>query len=222
MRRKKFIPLVIAGPLVAAASIIGPVAGSAQAACTVSNYLTEGKRGSDQVRCVQSSLNEKGFNSGPVDGWFGPVTRAAVVSYQTANGLVVDGEVGSQTAGSLGVWTAPQRQARQAQPARQSSSGGGGGGGGGGTSDRTSQAGGDVWDKLAWCESGGNWGINTGNGYSGGLQFLHSSWRAYGGTQYAPLAYQASREQQIAVAQNILNDVGWRAWPACTRKLGLR
>ena len=220
MRRKKFIPLVIAGPLVAAASIIGPVAGSAQAACTVSSYLTEGKRGSDQVRCVQSSLNEKGFNSGPVDGWFGPVTRAAVVSYQTANGLVVDGEVGSQTAGSLGVWTASRRQA---QPARQqrSSQQASSNSGGGGTSDRTG-ASGDVWDKLAYCESGGNWGINTGNGYSGGLQFLHASWRGYGGQEFAPLAYQASRGQQIVVAERILADVGWKAWPACTRKLGLR
>ena len=80
----------------------------------------------------------------------------------------------------------------------------------------------NVWDSVAQCESGGNWAINTGNGYSGGLQFLHSSWRGYGGTEFAPLAYQASREQQIIVAERILKDAGWRAWPACSRKLGLR
>ena len=85
-----------------------------------------------------------------------------------------------------------------------------------------SSGGGTVWDRIAQCESGQNWSINTGNGYSGGLQFLHSSWRAYGGQQFAPLAYQASREQQIVVAERILADVGWRAWPACTRRLGLR
>jgi hypothetical protein len=83
-------------------------------------------------------------------------------------------------------------------------------------------AGGTVWDRIAQCESGQNWSINTGNGYSGGLQFLHSSWRAYGGREFAPLAYQASRSQQIIVAERILADVGWRAWPACSRRLGLR
>jgi hypothetical protein len=86
----------------------------------------------------------------------------------------------------------------------------------------TSSGGGTVWDRVSYCESGSNWSINTGNGYSGGLQFLHSSWRAYGGREFAPLAYQASREQQIIVAERILADVGWRAWPACSRKLGLR
>jgi len=79
-----------------------------------------------------------------------------------------------------------------------------------------------VWDQIAQCESGGNWSINTGNGYSGGLQFLHSTWRAYGGTQYAPLAYQATRAQQIDIAERVLADAGWGAWPTCSRRLGLR
>lgn len=82
--------------------------------------------------------------------------------------------------------------------------------------------GGSVWDRLAFCESGGNWAINTGNGFSGGVQFVASTWRAYGGTAYAPMAWQASREQQIVVAERVLADVGWGAWPACSRKLGLR
>ncbi|WP_345428514.1 transglycosylase family protein [Pseudonocardia xishanensis] len=79
-----------------------------------------------------------------------------------------------------------------------------------------------TWDKLAKCEAGGNWAINTGNGYYGGVQFDASTWRAYGGNQYAPLPHQASREEQIAVAEKVRDDRGgYGAWPACARKLGL-
>ncbi|MCQ2000117.1 transglycosylase family protein [Arthrobacter zhaoxinii] len=74
------------------------------------------------------------------------------------------------------------------------------------------------WDALAQCESGGNWAINTGNGYSGGLQFSPSTWAAFGGTGDAA---NASREQQIAVAERVLAEQGPGAWPACTAKLGL-
>jgi len=74
------------------------------------------------------------------------------------------------------------------------------------------------WDALAQCESGGNWGINTGNGFSGGLQFTPSTWAGFGG-QGAP--ENATREQQIAVAENVLAGQGWGAWPACSAKLGL-
>ncbi|MCK8673530.1 transglycosylase family protein [Rhodococcus sp. HM1] len=77
------------------------------------------------------------------------------------------------------------------------------------------------WDRLAQCESGGNWGINTGNGYQGGLQFSPSTWNAYGGTQYAPTAHQATRDQQIAVAERVLEGQGWGAWPSCSSSLGL-
>jgi hypothetical protein len=76
-----------------------------------------------------------------------------------------------------------------------------------------------VWDRVAQCESGGNWGTNTGNGFSGGLQFTPSTWRAYGG-EGSPEG--ASREQQIAVAERVLAAQGWNAWPACSRKMGLR
>lgn len=75
-----------------------------------------------------------------------------------------------------------------------------------------------TWDSLAQCESGGNWGINTGNGYAGGLQFSPSTWAAYGG---AGSAANASREQQIAVAEKVQAGQGWGAWPACAAKLGL-
>lgn len=81
---------------------------------------------------------------------------------------------------------------------------------------------GSVWDAIAQCESGGDWSINTGNGYQGGLQFNPGTWAAYGGTAYAPTADQATREQQIAIAEKTQAAQGWGAWPACTAKLGLR
>lgn len=83
-------------------------------------------------------------------------------------------------------------------------------------------ANGSVWDQLAQCEAGGDWSINTGNGFSGGLQFTPSTWAAFGGTEYAPAAHMATREQQIAVAERVQAGQGWGAWPACTSKMGLR
>jgi hypothetical protein len=75
------------------------------------------------------------------------------------------------------------------------------------------------WDRLAQCESGGNWHINTGNGYYGGLQFSLGTWHAYGGTG---LPSQHSRETQIAIATKLRNaSGGYGAWPACAAKLGL-
>ncbi|MFV0459865.1 MAG: transglycosylase family protein [Actinomycetales bacterium] len=78
-----------------------------------------------------------------------------------------------------------------------------------------------VWDAVAQCESGGNWSINTGNGYYGGLQFSSSTWRAYGGGEFAAYAHQTSRENQIRVAQRVLLVQGPGAWPTCGRKAGL-
>ena len=78
-----------------------------------------------------------------------------------------------------------------------------------------------VWDKVAQCESGGNWNTNTGNGYYGGLQFSAGTWTAYGGGAYAPTANLASREEQIAIAEKVQAAQGWGAWPACTASLGL-
>jgi resuscitation-promoting factor RpfB len=89
----------------------------------------------------------------------------------------------------------------------------------GSSSSSSSTPSGSVWDKLAQCESGGNWSINTGNGYYGGLQFSLSTWRAYGGSG---MPHQASREQQIAIAKKLQADAGWGSWPACSSKLGLR
>ena len=75
------------------------------------------------------------------------------------------------------------------------------------------------WDQVAGCESGGNWAINTGNGYHGGLQFSPSTWSGHGGGEYAPAAYLATKEEQIAVAERVLASQGKGAWPTCGRGL---
>ncbi|MEV5953590.1 transglycosylase family protein [Streptomyces sp. NPDC051987] len=75
------------------------------------------------------------------------------------------------------------------------------------------------WDAVAQCESGGNWAINTGNGYYGGLQFSASTWAAYGGTQYAAQANQATKAQQIQIAEKVLAAQGKGAWPVCGKGL---
>jgi hypothetical protein len=87
---------------------------------------------------------------------------------------------------------------------------------GGGLGDPNSYA---TWDALAECESGGNWQINTGNGYYGGLQFSLGSWQAVGGTGYP---HEHSRETQITMGQRLYASSGWGAWPACTAQLGWR
>ena len=71
------------------------------------------------------------------------------------------------------------------------------------------------WDAVAACESGGNWAINTGNGYYGGLQFNMGTWRANGGTG-SP--HNASRSEQIRVAENVLHSQGIGAWPVCGKR----
>ncbi|MGW5650367.1 transglycosylase family protein [Streptomyces humi] len=78
-----------------------------------------------------------------------------------------------------------------------------------------------TWEKVAACESSGDWHINTGNGYYGGLQFTQSTWEAYGGTRYAPRADLATRDQQIAVAEKVLDGQGPGAWPVCSVRGGL-
>lgn len=86
-------------------------------------------------------------------------------------------------------------------------------------SSGSSSSGSGVWDQLAQCESGGDWSTNTGNGYSGGLQFSQGSWSAAGGSG-SPA--DASREEQIRVAENLQSMQGWGAWPSCSSQLGLR
>jgi uncharacterized protein YabE (DUF348 family) len=92
--------------------------------------------------------------------------------------------------------------------------------GGGATAPAVSDS--ATWNKLAQCEATGNWAINSGNGYYGGLQFDAGTWKAYGGTAYAPLPHQASSQEQMAVASKVRDDRGgYGAWPACAKKLGL-
>jgi hypothetical protein len=76
-----------------------------------------------------------------------------------------------------------------------------------------------TWDRLAQCESSGDWAANTGNGFSGGLQFTPATWRAYGGHGDA---HTATRTEQVTVAERVQADQGWDAWPACSAKLDLR
>lgn len=79
-----------------------------------------------------------------------------------------------------------------------------------------------VWDTLAHCETGGNWATDSVSGFSGGLGFAHGTWASNGGTEFAPIAADATREQQILIAQRVLEGSGWGAWPGCSDLLGLR
>jgi uncharacterized protein YabE (DUF348 family) len=81
---------------------------------------------------------------------------------------------------------------------------------------------GEVWDAISRCEAGGNWAINTGNGYYGGVQFDQSTWERNGGTRFAPRADMATREEQIAVAEVTRARQGWGAWPMCSGRAGAR
>lgn len=79
---------------------------------------------------------------------------------------------------------------------------------------------GDIWDAISRCEAGGNWAINTGNGYYGGVQFDQNTWERNGGLRFAPRADLASREEQIAIAEVTRARQGWGAWPVCSRRAG--
>jgi resuscitation-promoting factor RpfA len=79
----------------------------------------------------------------------------------------------------------------------------------------------NTWERLAGCESGGNWHINTGNGYFGGLQFADGTWDGNGGDKYAPRADLATKTEQMLVAEKVLDARGWSPWPACSSRLGL-
>ena len=84
------------------------------------------------------------------------------------------------------------------------------------------QTGDSVWDRLAQCESGGAGATTAAPATTVGCSSIPASWRAYGGRDFAEFAWQASRGEQIIVAERVLDDVGWGAWPACSRRLGLR
>lgn len=81
-----------------------------------------------------------------------------------------------------------------------------------GTASAASQ---EKWEQVAECESDQNWDANTGNGYYGGLQFSDETWDSYGGEEYASRADLASKQEQIVVAERVLDEQGWDAWPNC-------
>jgi len=80
----------------------------------------------------------------------------------------------------------------------------------------------NTWDRLAQCESGGRWHLNTGNGYYGGLQFHDPTWDSFRRGQFAHRADLASKRNQIVVAERVLRSQGWGAWPTCSRRIGVR
>jgi len=162
-----------------------------------------GDRGAE-VTEIQTILHGFGY-SVKVDGVFGPATEKAVRSWQRSNGLQVDGVAGPATLASLRgavrVGNARQVTAVVPPPAPEHYA---------------------QWVRLAECESGSRWSYNGGSGYDGGLQFSPSTWTANGGGEFAQFAWQASAFEQMVIAERVLDQQGWRAWPTCSRKLGLR
>ena len=119
---------------------------------------------------------------------------------------------------------APKHSARKAKPVRRRLAGvavAGAATVAGGMATASSASASTVWDRVAACESSGNWSINTGNGYYGGLQFSDSTWDAFGGERYASTANRATKAQQITVAQKVLAAQGPGAWPTCGARAGL-
>ena len=166
------------------------------------------------VTYVDDPEADKGTETVVTEGTNG--TREVTRQIVTVNGIEAENTILREVELTAPTPTTIKRGTKVAPttiPASSSSSG---------SSSAPSVAGGSVWDALAQCESNGNWSINTGNGFSGGLQFHPQTWQAYGGGQYSPTAAGASREQQIAIAQKVQAAQGWGAWPACTAKLGIR
>jgi len=192
---------VTSAPAVALAAP-APVAAQAPDTATMPRV----RRGStgDAVVTLQRLLTERGYRPGAADGRFGPRTLGAVLAFQRASGLVVDGIVGPRTwaaLGKAGTTTTTPATTTGSAPS--------------GTNGTPPMA---TWDALARCESGGRWDLNLGTGYYGGLQFLASSWRGAGGTG---LPHEHPREEQIRRAVVLWERYGFKPWPACSRKLGL-
>lgn len=123
--------------------------------------------------------------------------------------------------GSVGLLTAAAAALVLCLPGGAAADGPGGDDGGGGGKKRPACSAGRHWDCLAKCESSGDWHINTGNGYYGGLQFWQPTWESFGGLRYARRADLATRDEQITIAKKVQAVQGWGAWPVCARRCGL-
>jgi peptidoglycan hydrolase-like protein with peptidoglycan-binding domain len=167
---------------------------SATAPAYLTVTLRKGNPYRSQNMILQRRLNALG-SSLVVDGSFGNKTLAAVKKFQTAKHLAVDGVVGPVTRKALGL-SAPVA----AKPASSTH-----------PLDLSRAA---MWDRIAQCESGGRWNINTGNGYYGGLQFNNATWLSVNGNDFAPRADLATREEQITVANRLYALRGLQPW-AC-------
>jgi uncharacterized protein YabE (DUF348 family) len=177
--------------------------------------VTQKKKVAHSLVRKNSDTLAKGTTKVDVEGRDG--VRTIVLRETRHNGKVKDRKKLSSTittapisrvilVGTKVVESKPKSSPKPTSPSKPSSS----------SSSSTSSD--SVWDRLAECESGGNWSINTGNGFYGGLQFTLSTWRAYGGTG---MPHEATREEQIAVAERVQDAQGWGAWPGCTSKLGI-
>jgi resuscitation-promoting factor RpfB len=182
--------------------------------------VTQKKKVAHTLVRKNSDTLAKGTTKVDVEGRDG--VRTIVLRETRHNGKVEDRKKLSSTittapisrvilVGTKVVESRPKSSPKPTSPSKPSSSGGSSSGSSSTSSD-------SVWDRLAECESGGNWSINTGNGFYGGLQFTLSTWRAYGGTG---MPHEATREEQIAVAERVQDAQGWGAWPGCTSKLGI-
>jgi len=191
---------------VIAFSIFGEPNGVAAAATT-------GGSGTLTAAAQSTVVPDPSAAAAPADD---PAATAAALVYVTA--LAAQARLDAANAYVAGVaQQAAERESAERAAARAAAPAGGNTG-----RAAPAAADGSVWDALAQCESSGNWSINTGNGFTGGLQFVRSTWLGMGGAEYAPDAYLASREQQIDIATRVLASQGWGAWPGCSSMLGLR
>ena len=174
----------------AAAPASTPALQSAAAKAYLTTTLRKGNPYRTQNKTLQRRLNALGASLA-VDGSFGPKTRAAVKKYQRSKGLQVDGVVGPRTRKALGL----------SAPAAAKSS-----------SKAINLARAAMWDRIAKCESGSRWNINTGNGYYGGLQFDYTTWLSVNGDDFASRADKATRAEQITVANRLYAKRGLQPW----------
>ena len=178
-----------AAPLPATAAVLP----SATAPAYLTVTLRKGNPYTSQNKILQRRVNALGAKL-VVDGAFGPKTLAAVKKFQAAKRLKVDGVVGPITRKALKLTAPVAAKSASTHPL-----------------DLSRAA---MWDRIAKCESGGRWNINTGNGYYGGLQFNKATWLSVNGDDFAPRADLATREEQITVANRLYKLRGLQPW-AC-------